>query len=101
MNDLQAKPAPTVQIGVLHQQVADDRAIIEVDLVRLNGDRMVLVDKRAAAIAEIARLEALVTECDASIASYDQSREDLLAMDDALADQQRALERLLVRRAGR
>lgn len=101
MTEQSKSTAPTVQIGALHQQVADDRAVIEVDLVRLNGDRMVLVDKRAAAIAEIARLEAVVAEYDASIASYDQSREDLLAMDDALADQQRALERLLVRRAGR
>lgn len=101
MSDGPNNAAPTVQIGVLHQQVADDRATIEVDLVRLNGDRMVIVDKRDAAIVEIARLEAVVTEYDASIASYDQSREDLLAMDDALADQQRALERLLVRRAGR
>ncbi|MBN9568198.1 MAG: hypothetical protein J0H79_11400 [Alphaproteobacteria bacterium] len=101
MNETNTANAPRVLPGALGQQALEDRELIQRNLEAVNARAMALADLRKAKLDAIAALQREIVECDAAIAACGVEREDLIAMDDALAEQYRALERILIRRAGR
>lgn len=85
--------ADRVNPGVLHQDVQDKRDAVSKRLAFVNAKRMHNADRRQAIIAELAAL-------DASDKALDSEREELIAIDDALSEETRKLECILVRRSG-
>lgn len=82
-----------VNPGVLHQDVQEKRESVSGRMTYVNGLRLRNADRRKAIMAELAAL-------DLSDKALDSEREELIAIDDALSEEARKLERIIVRRAG-
>lgn len=89
-----------VNPGVLHQDVQDKRESVSGRLTYVNGLRLRNSDERKQAHAIIAKQQERLEALDLSDKALDSEREELIAIDDALSEEGRKLERIIVRRAG-
>lgn len=95
-----APPAPApIKLSELHAEAYRNRERVAVQLEQNKGHRRALEVDRAVKRAEIERLQRELVEVDAALASFALERDDLVAMETALAEQQAALERALIRRS--
>jgi hypothetical protein len=88
-----------LKLADLHREAYRHRERIAALLGENKARRQALDLDRAVKVAEIERLRLEVTRIDEAIEARARERDDLVAMETALADQQLALERQLIRRS--
>ena len=93
--------SPAVSAGdpeLRRQQIEEARGEIRFELLRLNADRMELVDKHKYALEQVHAWEKVAARLAGDIGKLDERREELVALDDAAGEHLRLIERLIVRR---
>ena len=88
-----------IALSDLHMEAYRHREQIAAQLERNKARRRALDLDRAVKVEEIERLRREVASIDDALAAHARERDDLVAMETALADQQLALERQLIRRS--
>jgi len=94
-----AAAAAPLKLADLHKEAYRHREHIATLLGENKARRQALDLDRAVKVAEIERLRLEVTRIDEALEARARERDDLVAMETALADQQLALERQLIRRS--